>query len=112
MRATLEIPAEVETFQDVRVRVIIEKVRDIDTRAEVVFEQFIERLAHDQGERTCLVCELNTDHLVGRCDLFARVHVDLDGDGQISRGDLLTQQSCRLPEGAHEWLIPVERVGG
>ena len=111
MRVTLEIPAEIEAFQGARARVIIERVRFADTRAEVVSEQFVENVKHQGSIRTQVPLEVNVQNLADRSALFIIIHIDLNGDDEVSLGDLLSQQSFRLPENNQDLTVIVEKVG-
>lgn len=39
-----------------------------------------------------------------------RVHVDWDGDGKVSAGDLLTTQVIRVPDGGESVQVPVTLI--
>jgi hypothetical protein len=111
MRLTVTIPAVIESFRGARLRLIAERARHADARAEVVAEQFVDNVAHQNGHRTDVPCELVDGGLADRSSLFLRAHVDLDGDGQVSRGDLLSQRAYRVPDDSETITVMVEQVG-
>ncbi len=111
MRITLIVPAKVESFQNVRARVYAERARYADRRAELVTELFLGGLSHTAGTETRTNCALDLSQVTDWKNIILRAHIDVDGDGNVSAGDLLSQRSYPVTSDSQNSDVTVEYVG-
>ena len=102
-----------DSFSNATVRVRLEDVTYQDVSSEVVAEQVIRGLSHDRGTERRISFALYGPEPDARADYSVSVHVDLQGDGQVQRGDYLSMQSYPvLTFGRPNWVsVRVRRVG-
>jgi len=111
MRATVLVPETVATFRGARVRLLIERIRYADAKAEIVAEHHADHIGHQEGQETQIPFDLDVASLSDVKSLNLRAHVDLDGDGTVNAGDLLSQQSYRLSNVQDAITVFVEKLG-
>ena len=81
------------SFSGATVYVRLEDVSRADAPARIVAEQILHDIAHTAGTATQLQFALEGAVPDERARYAVRVHVDVDGDGQVSRGDFLSMES-------------------
>src|SRR5687767_2691938 len=85
--------------------------RKTDAASERAARQPPPAVSHTQGRPTHVPFDLDLGNLVPSRSLNLRVHIDLDEDGQVSTGDLLSQESCRIVDAKESIAISVAVVG-
>ena len=107
-RGSVAIDADPSQLRNARVYVRLEDVSRADTPSQIVAEQTLSGAAFAEGAP--LRFELRGSLPGGICSL--RVHVDVDGDGQVSPGDYVTTESYPVtPSTAQQDLqVRVQRV--
>jgi uncharacterized lipoprotein YbaY len=97
-------PVELPPGSNVYVR--LEDVSMIDTYSKVVSEQSITGINHEVDTSTKLNFEIQgmtyDDH-----SYSIRVHVDIDGDGNMSKGDFINMQSYPVLTHGHPNFVSV-----
>lgn len=99
-------------FSRAVVRVRLEDVSRADAAARVVAEQVIRDVSHKPGADEVVAFGLDGEWPDDRCDYVVRVHVDLNGDGQVKRGDYVSVESHPVLTRGHprEVAVRVHRV--
>jgi uncharacterized lipoprotein YbaY len=105
--------AEVGSFDGVTVYVRLEDVSRADAAAALIAEQTLEGVSHRAGDKDSLDFALYGPPPAEGADYNVSAHVDLDGDGEVSRGDYVTVESYPvLTRGAPARVrVRVEAVG-
>jgi uncharacterized lipoprotein YbaY len=81
------------SFSGATVYVLLEDTSLADAPARVVAEEILRDVSHTAGSSTRLPFALSGVIPDERSRYSVRVHVDVDGDGQVSRGDFITMES-------------------
>jgi uncharacterized lipoprotein YbaY len=94
------------------IRIVIE-VRDVslaDAPSRVVAQEQLEHVAVHPNDRLAFALEVPESEPSAALSL--RVHVDMDGSGRVSRGDLLTTSSQPVPPvgDARHLVVRVRKV--
>ena len=84
---------EVRAFTGATVYVRLEDVSRADAAATLVAEQVLEGVSHRAGAEEGLDFALYGPPPAEGADCNVSVHVDVDGDGEVSRGDYVTVES-------------------
>ncbi len=85
--------AGARAFKGATLRVRLEKVSELDAPAVTVAECVKPDVAFDPGRANALGFALAGGELDARERYVVRAHVDVDGDGKVSRGDYVSAQS-------------------
>ena len=80
-------------FRGARVRVALEDVTRVDAASTTVSEVILDGISHDPDAGGALAFSLPGILPDERARYAVRVHVDVDGDGLVSRGDYITMES-------------------
>lgn len=104
---------EVREFAGATVYVRLEDVSRADTIAVLIGEQVLDKVSHRAGTEETLDFAVYGELPTESGDYNVSVHIDLDGDGQVSRSDYITVESfpVRVPGAAERVRIRVEEVG-
>lgn len=98
-------------FSGATVRVRLEDVSRADASARTLAEQVIRDVSYTPGGASDVPFVLHVERLSERRAYSVRVHVDLDGDGDIKRGDYVSTESYPVTGGhAHDLTVRVRRV--
>jgi hypothetical protein len=81
------------SFAGAIVYVRLEDVSRLDAPSAVIAEQVIRDVAHQAGSQQGLEFSLYGQIPDDQASYTVRVHVDVDGDGRVSRGDYLSMES-------------------
>jgi uncharacterized lipoprotein YbaY len=102
--------ADAQQVRDATVYVRLEEVSRADAPSRIVAEQVLRGVTYEPGQP--LQFELRGTVPADRASYRLRVHVDVDGDGQVSRGDYVSTESIPVtPSTAHLPLqVRVHRV--
>lgn len=84
---------EVGSFSGGTVRVFLEDISRADASSQRVAEQTIPNVSHEAGSKSRLPFRLQGDRTDTHLNYTVRVHVDLQGDGEIHVGDYITMQT-------------------
>jgi hypothetical protein len=85
---------DTRSFDGAIAYVRLEAVTLADASATVVSQQVIHRVAHHRGDTTAVTFALPApEEIHERAGYSVRVHVDLDGDRRVSRGDFISMES-------------------
>lgn len=82
-----------EAFSGATAYVRLEDVSRADAPSHVVAEQVIRQVDYQPGQTVRLAFELHGPIPHEQFRYIVSVHVDVDGDGQLSRGDYITMES-------------------
>jgi uncharacterized lipoprotein YbaY len=93
VRGTIVSDAPVAPIEDAVVRVQLQDVSVADAAATVVSEQTLRDVALQGSPREIATYELHAGNLDRRRQYSVWVHVDLDSDGALSPGDLVSTRS-------------------
>jgi len=80
-------------FTEATAYIRLENVSRADAASPVVAEQIIHNVTHETGKPTRLQFCLSVPTPDEKVSYAVRAHVDLDGDGQVSRGDYISMES-------------------
>lgn len=106
MRGVVIIPQIASSFRGAVLRLSIERLPFVDACAEIVRQQFIKDVAHEQGKTTRIPFDVQIPDVdLGRLNL--RAHVSQSGNTEIAKGDLLSQQSYPVERQSHGRLMTV-----
>jgi uncharacterized lipoprotein YbaY len=83
-------------------------VSQADAPARVVGEQVIHNVSRQSGRPRALPIDLRSEMPKEGSSYVVRVHVDVDEDGQISRGDYITMESYPVLTFGHPNLVTVQ----
>jgi hypothetical protein len=110
---SITLGPEVREFDGVTVYVRLEDVSRADAGATPIAEQVLKDVSHRAGAEKSLDFALYGAPPVQGADYNVSVHVDVDGDGEISRGDYITVESYPvLTHGTPECVrVRLEEVG-
>jgi uncharacterized lipoprotein YbaY len=98
-------------FSDAAGYVYLEDVGRLDAPASIIDEQVIEGISHQAGEETVIPFSLTAPLPEPQENVNIRAHIDLDGDRQISSGDLITIESYPIDRSETAEVVRV-RVRG
>jgi uncharacterized lipoprotein YbaY len=84
---------EGQSFSGATAYVRLEDVTQADAPAKTVAEQVINNVSYQAGGGARLPFTLTGDLPGERRRYAVRVHVDVDGDGQVGRGDYISMES-------------------
>jgi uncharacterized lipoprotein YbaY len=82
-----------EAFSGATASVRLEDVSRADAPSHVVAEQVIRQVNYRPGQAGRLAFELRVNNPNERARYTVSAHLDVDGDGQVSRGDYITMES-------------------
>jgi uncharacterized lipoprotein YbaY len=104
---------EVGSFSGATVYVRLEDVSRADAAAVLLAEQVLEGVSHRAGAEDSLEFALYGRRPAEGTDCNVSVHVDVDGDGEVSRGDYVTVESypAGTRRGQDRVRVRVEEVG-
>src|SRR5262245_60296143 len=107
-RGSVTIDADPSGLRNARVYVRLEDTSRADASSRIVAEQVLSGAAFAPGAP--LRFELRGQVGSGQCNL--RVHVDVDGDGQVSPGDYVSTESYPVTPstGQQDLQVRVHRV--
>src|SRR4051812_26144601 len=99
--------SDAQSFSGATVRVKLEDVSRADAPAQVLTEQLIHNVSYTPRSAAAVSFALAGVVLDERRDYVVRVHVDLDGDGQIQPGDYISVESYPVVTYGHPRRITV-----
>jgi uncharacterized lipoprotein YbaY len=82
-----------QPFSGAAVYIRLEDVSRADAAARVVGEQILPDVSYTAGSSAPLQFAVEGSDLDDQARYAVRVHVDIDGDGEISRGDYISMES-------------------
>jgi len=103
---------DAESFSGATVYVRLEDVSRADVAARVIAEQVLRDVSLRPGRPAKLMINLRGKAVDEQARYAVRVHADLDGDGQISRGDYISMESYPVLTfgNPNEAIVRVHRV--
>ncbi|MBB3192491.1 YbaY family lipoprotein [Halomonas cerina] len=93
VHGVLILGQEVASFSGATVRVYIEEVSRMDAPAEILAKESISDVHHQAGKASCLDFALRAGPVDPAAHYSVRAHVDLDNNGKLDPGDLVTVES-------------------
>lgn len=96
-----------EAFSGATAYVRLEEVSRADAPSHIVAEQVIRPVSYQAGLAGRLTFELRVKNLDERARYIVSVHLDVDGDGQVSRGDYITMESYPVLTQGYPHLVSV-----
>lgn len=107
---TLHFGADAQDVRDATVYVRLEEAGRVDAPSRIVAEQVLRGVAYEPGKQ--LHVELRGDVPSGSGSYQLRVHVDVDGDGQVSPGDYVSTESYPVnpSAGPAQLAVRIHRV--
>jgi uncharacterized lipoprotein YbaY len=109
----IRFPPDVEPFVGATLRVRLLDATFADGPARTVAEQTIRDVSHSGGPERTIAFALRGEGLDARARYVVRVHVDVDDDGRVSRGDYISTESYPVLTFGHpnRVVVLVRRVG-
>ncbi len=103
---------DAESFSGATVYVRLEDVSRADLAARVIAEQVLRDVSLRPDRPAKLMISLRSKAVDEHARYAVRVHADLDGDGQISRGDYISMESYPVLTfgNPHETIVRVRKV--
>lgn len=93
VKGEIRFEGEVPSFSDATMYVYLENITATDMASELV-ATYVERdVAFGPKAAKGLVFSIAAKALNSRASYAVRVHIDIDGDGQVSKGDFISMQS-------------------
>ena len=99
--------ADVASFDGATVRVLLEDVSRAGGMSRTIAEQIIESVAHESGSERRLGFSLRGHRPDPRATISVRVHVDLNGQGEVEPGDCVTTQAYPVCSGKNSDHVSV-----
>ena len=93
LQGAVVLGRHVGAFEHATVRVYVEDVTRADAAAVVIAQLAIPAVSHQAETETSVPFALRCAPVEPRALYVVRVHVDLQGDGQLHVGDYITTQS-------------------
>ena len=94
VRGEIVFDEDARSFDGATAYVRLEAVSRADAPATVGSQQVIHRVAHRRGDTSAVTFALPAPEEVDEgAGYSVRVHVDLDGDRRVSRGDFISMES-------------------
>lgn len=81
------------SFSGATAYIRLEDVSQADAASKTVAEQIVENISHQQGGEEKVQVSLQSQTLDERASYIVSVHIDVDGDGEISKGDYINMES-------------------
>lgn len=97
-----------EAFSGATAYVRLEEVSRADAPSRIVAEQIIHPVNWRPGQSTMFTFALSGPAPDGHARYIVSVHLDLNGDGQVSRGDFITMESYPVPTRGNASFITVQ----
>jgi len=94
-------------FSGARMRIILEDVSRVDAASVGVAEQIIDAFSYDPTDGASLAFSLPGEVPDDRANYAVRVHIDVDRDGRVSRGDYITMESYPVLTQGHPERVTV-----
>ena len=112
IKGTITFTEETPPFTGATIYVRLENVSDADAGSKVVGAYVQREVTFDPETARDLSFSIAGDPPDPRASYVVRVHVDLDGDGEVTRGDLISVQSYPVITFGHptEVSITVRQV--
>jgi uncharacterized lipoprotein YbaY len=112
VKGKITFEEETPPFSGATLYVRLENVTDADIPSQVVADYVQQNVAFDPNTGRELLFSIAGDAPDSRVSYAVRVHIDIDGDGAVSRGDLISMQSYPVITFGHpkEVSILVQQV--
>jgi hypothetical protein len=94
-------------FSGAQMRIMVEDVSRQNAASISIAEQIIDGVSYDPSSGAPLPFELDGVVPDNRANYAVRVHVDVDGDGDVSRGDFITMESYPVLTHGHPERVTV-----
>ena len=94
-------------FSGAQMRIMLEDVSRLDAPSIGIAEQVIDDVVYNPGSGASLEFSLHGAIPNERANYTVRVHVDVDRDGQVSRGDYITMESFPVLTHGHPERVTV-----
>ncbi len=88
-------------------RIMLEDVSRVDAASVGVAEQIIDGVSYDPTDRASLAFSLHGEVPDDRANYAIRVHIDVDRDDRVSRGDYVTMESFPVLTRGHPDRVTV-----
>jgi uncharacterized lipoprotein YbaY len=89
----IRLPDDAGAFHGATVRVTLVDVTRADAPSRTVTEETIRDVTHGGGPGGVVPFRLQVQSVDARARYAVRAHVDVDGNGQVSRGDYISTES-------------------
>lgn len=93
VKGEITFEAEAPPFTGATLYVRLENVTVADTASEVMAEYAERDVAFDPKTKNVLSFAITANSPDPRTAYAVRVHIDIDGDGEVSQGDFISMQS-------------------
>jgi uncharacterized lipoprotein YbaY len=112
VKGEILIGEEIGSFSNATVNAYLEDVSIADAPSKVVAKQVIPNVSHEAGSEKRVPFNLYGEKLDKKANYSVRVHVSLQGDKEIHRGDCITMESHPvLTRGyPNQVVVPVKKV--
>lgn len=114
IRGEIVFPAPVPSFKDATVNISLEVVTELDVKAGIAARLSLLKISQGGPRPAPLRFALGEFRLDPDNEYNLRVHIDVDRDGQVSRGDFVSYESTPVaagkPAGAARIPVKVQQV--
>lgn len=94
-------------FSDAQMRIMVEDVSRLNAASTRIAEQVIDGVSYDPSGGVPLQFSVEGVVPNDRANYTVRVHVDVDRDGNVSRGDFITMESYPVLTRGHPERVTV-----
>ena len=95
------------SFSGATAYIRLEDVSQADAASKTIAEQIVENISHQQGGEEKIQVSLQSQTLDERASYVVSVHIDVDGDRQVSTGDYINMESYPILTVEHSSQISV-----
>ena len=95
------------SFSGATAYIRLEDVSQADAASKIIAEQIVENISHQQGGDEKVQVSLQSQTLDERASYIVSVHIDVDGDRQVSTGDYINMESYPILTVEHSSQISV-----
>jgi hypothetical protein len=95
------------SFSGATAYIRLEDTSQVDTASGIIAEKVIHNVSHEKGGNDKLPISLQGQISNERANYIISVHIDVDGDGQISYGDYINMESYPILTFGHPNKVSV-----
>ena len=94
-------------FSGAQMRIMVEDVSRLNAASISIAEKIIDGVSYDPTDGASLAFSLHGEVPDDRANYAVRVHIDVDRDGRVSRGDYITMESYPVLTQGHPERVTV-----
>lgn len=106
------IDEQATSFSGADVHVRLENTGRMDAGAEILFRKSLRGISHTRGSKTVVEFEFTSPESIHDHPRYnLRAHVDLSGNGEVEKGDMVSTQSTVVsPSENKKYSLKVRKV--